>query len=131
MLCSPSFINFPILRTCKRFPWITALYVLKKAQAALKEDNSIKCTGCRYCTPGCPMQIALPEIFASMNEYLRYRDRLKFQRNYGIAIRNGNDASACIQCGQCEQACPQHLSIIQYLQDTRAKLNDLFPDGQA
>lgn len=105
--------------------------VITRAQAALKEDNSIRCTGCRYCTPGCPMQIAIPEIFASMNEYLRYHDRLKFRRNYGIAVRNGNDASACIQCGQCEQACPQRLTIIQYLQDTRAKLNELFPDGQA
>ncbi|MBR2760469.1 MAG: aldo/keto reductase [Solobacterium sp.] len=102
--------------------------VIEKAADALREENSIACTGCRYCTPGCPMNISIPEVFASMNEYLRYHDRLKFRRNYGIAVRKGSDASQCIQCGQCENACPQHLSIIQYLRDTRNTLDELFPE---
>ena len=101
--------------------------VIERATEALKEDNAIACTACRYCTPGCPVQISIPEVFAAMNEYLRYHDRLKFRRNYGIAVRNGQDVSLCLKCGQCEQACPQHLPIIPLLRDTKQTLEELFP----
>ena len=105
--------------------------VILQAMEALKEDHAIACTACRYCTQGCPMRISIPEIFAAMNEYLRYHDKLKFLRNYGIAVRNGQDASLCVSCGQCESACPQHLPIIRFLKDTRARLDELFPQASA
>ncbi|MBQ9327016.1 MAG: aldo/keto reductase [Solobacterium sp.] len=99
--------------------------VIQKAQAALADGNEIACTSCHYCTKGCPMNIAIPEIFASLNEYRRYHNRIHFPRNYAIATSNGGSASDCIQCGQCEGACPQHLSIIRYLKDVTAELDTL------
>ena len=99
--------------------------VILKAQEALKEDNQIACTACHYCTPGCPKQIAIPELFASVNEYERYHDRLKYLRNSGIATRNGGTAADCIRCGQCERACPQHLPIIRLLAETQEQLKQL------
>ena len=34
--------------------------VIQAAQKALDQDKSIPCTGCHYCTEGCPMRIPIP-----------------------------------------------------------------------
>lgn len=45
-----------------------------------------------------------------------------------IAISHGK-ASDCINCGKCEQACPQHLPIREYLKDVADKFekNSIIP----
>lgn len=86
--------------------------VIKKAQKAMSEIETIKCTDCRYCVPGCPMEIKIPDVFKQMNRYLVYNDLERAKSNYK---RDALNASACIECGQCESVCPQSLTIIEYL----------------
>ena len=96
--------------------------VIREAQKALDADQSIPCTACRYCTKGCPMNIPIPEIFTVAN---RRKGSPEFRtiREYGIVTQGKGKASDCIQCGQCEAACPQHLPIIESLQKAWAELN--------
>ena len=89
--------------------------VIRKAQDALNADKSIPCTACHYCTDGCPMNIPIPEIFAVKN-HGKADSEFHVRREYSIATTEKGKASDCIQCGQCENACPQHLGIIEYLQ---------------
>ena len=93
--------------------------VIRKAQAALDADQSIPCTGCHYCTEGCPMSIPIPEIFKVEN---RKKGSPEFRtiREYGIVTQGRGKASDCIACGQCESACPQNLPIIELLEKCRA-----------
>lgn len=91
--------------------------VVKKAQAALVEDKSIPCTACHYCTGGCPQNIPIPEIFAVKNDVVLNGAWDGGKRSYGIATANKGKAGDCIQCGQCEAACPQHLPIIRLLEE--------------
>ena len=86
------------------------------AQEALRAIDHIHCTACRYCTGGCPMEIDIPSIFSSMNIYKMYGNLERARRNYKMEV-SGSAPSACIQCGQCEGACPQHLPIIEYLKE--------------
>ena len=90
--------------------------VLKEASQALQQYADIACTACHYCTPGCPIGIHIPEIFAVMNVYKMYGN-LNEARNEYQWRPGGEKASACIQCGQCEDACPQHLPIISLLEE--------------
>jgi len=97
--------------------------VIRRVQAEFAKVESIKCTGCHYCTEGCPMSIPIPDFFKAMNRKLLFEDEADALKRYANAAkRAGVDASACIQCGQCEAACPQRLPIISYLERIAAEL---------
>lgn len=91
--------------------------VIEKVQAEMKKDHSIKCTACHYCTDGCPMNIAIPEIFAVRNGELKEKNWDGGKQAYAIATQGKGKASDCVECGQCEEACPQQLPVIKLLKD--------------
>lgn len=93
--------------------------LLTQVRQILDSVPQIPCTGCNYCTKGCPQEIAIPGIFKAMNNYLIFNNMPGALGNYGFNTRHGGVASKCIECGQCESVCPQHISIIQELR--RAK----------
>ena len=84
--------------------------------------ESIRCTGCRYCVEGCPMSIPIPDIFTARNQQLIYNNDTGAKRQYQFRTMDKGKASECLQCGQCEGACPQHLPIIELLKDCAAHL---------
>ena len=100
------------------------LKVIEAAQIALRSDNSIKCTACHYCTEGCPMGIPIPEIFDVWNNNEKYHLFMGGKRDYKIATMDKGKASDCIQCGQCESQCPQHLPIIELLEKCRSQFEE-------
>ena len=89
---------------------------IRRAQFAMEQSDSIKCTGCHYCTGGCPERIPIPEIFSDCNEEIVYGNHDKGQEMYDKATAHGGKASACIKCMQCESACPQHLPVTELLE---------------
>ena len=94
--------------------------IIRQAQVILGSSAAIPCTACGYCTKGCPMGIAIPEYFAAMNKKLVGGQEEAAREAYRKAAQNGSAASACIECGQCEGACPQHLPIISLLKDCQS-----------
>ncbi len=92
--------------------------VIQKARAAIDADQSIPCTACHYCVDGCPRNIPIPELFAVYNRR-GGSPHFRTVREHNIVTQGRGKPSDCIQCGQCEGACPQHLPIIRLLEDCR------------
>ena len=96
----------------------------KRVAGAINDQIAVPCTGCSYCTEGCPMQIPIPRYFSLYNEDMRENLEEKGWTinftNYSNLAQKFGRAGDCIQCGQCEGVCPQHLPIIEKLKEVSA-----------
>lgn len=92
--------------------------LLSTAADMINQHIAIPCTGCSYCTDGCPQKIAIPSCFSLYNADLQEVDGKGYlsQTGYYEALtKRFGKASDCIGCGACEDICPQHLPIREYL----------------
>ncbi len=92
----------------------------------IQSKELIACTNCRYCVDGCPMQIAIPNYFKLLNHVSKFGpSQLPWAKSEYAELtgKMGKGlASACIRCGQCEEACPQRLPITSSLEDVAKTL---------
>ena len=94
------------------------IHMVKKAAEIINGNIEIPCTGCSYCTDGCPQKIAIPKYFSLYNaDKQESKDKGWTPQGeyYDRLTLNFGKASECIECGQCEGVCPQHLPIINDL----------------
>ena len=102
------------------------LQVISRVKKEIRSKEKVGCTGCRYCMP-CPKGVDIPGNFYYYN--LMYIDkkmqaRFEFAQAMGIRKEPGF-ASQCVQCGKCEQHCPQHLPIREKLKEADKALRPL------
>lgn len=81
--------------------------VIHKVKALISQRQKSRCTGCEYCMP-CPHGVDIPANFKYWNDDSMYLDG-NGKRHY--AGLGSEQAVNCKQCGKCEAACPQHISI--------------------
>ena len=89
----------------------TEMAAVNKVQEIFRSMHLIPCTACRYCTDGCPQNISIPDLFATMNTKKIYNDWNADYYYHQVHTVNHGKASDCVKCGTCEQVCPQHLPI--------------------
>ena len=98
------------------------LQLIDDVRAAYKSRTKIGCTGCRYCMP-CPGNVNIPKVFSAWNELSLYGGDPKSSWPLKQLKEAGETPENCLQCGACEAACPQHLSIIEGLQTAWTEMN--------
>lgn len=97
--------------------------ILMDAADKINNDIAVPCTGCSYCTSGCPMQIAIPKYFELYNndkKIIKEWGWKEKREEYDELTKTFGCAGECIGCGQCEGICPQHLPIVSKLQEVAA-----------
>jgi len=96
---------------------------LDEIRTRLGENMDAVCTGCGYCDD-CPQEIPVPSYMQYYNEKVMFgksdeemQKNLDFQHNWGLLVGRKAEAGDCIECGRCEEACTQHLDIIDRLKE--------------
>ena len=91
---------------------------VEQAAQIINRSIAIPCTACHYCTDGCPQEICIPEYFNIYNNLCQFGRKEQWNNTsvyYGVLNKTYGKASDCIECGQCEEHCPQHIHIIDNL----------------
>ena len=87
--------------------------VIERAREEYAKTPVIPCTICDYCAKVCPMEIGISGTFKAMNAYIlsKNMDAVQNRLLWSVKQVGRKSATECIECGQCEDACPQHIQI--------------------
>lgn len=91
-------------------------YLIDQVRKMFRERMVVSCTSCRYCLP-CPQRVSIPHILNQYNDHAVYGSVEGAFLTYTSLMSSGTDASRCVECGKCEEHCPQGIPIIQFLKD--------------
>ena len=102
------------------------LQLISKVEQKYRKLMRTGCTGCRYCIP-CPSGVDIPYCFEIYDNFHlsgnEKEAKLMYAAKPGGIIRGNVSgyASQCVECGQCEEKCPQHLDISGVLKEVAEK----------
>jgi uncharacterized protein len=96
--------------------------LLAAARQIYTDRIVIPCTRCGYCMP-CPTGLDIPLNFELFNYAHAFDDPDTSRFRYREFTPQPQRASSCIQCGNCEPLCPQHIAIPEWMPKVAALLD--------
>ncbi len=98
------------------------LALIERVRDKYREQCPIPCTQCKYCMP-CPNSVNIPRIFEIYNEGIMFNDYAGARKFYSW-LKDEEKANQCVECEQCEEHCPQHIAIIEWLKEAHNFLGE-------
>jgi len=89
------------------------LELVRHAAETYRALRPIPCTRCDYCLP-CPSGVSIPHNLGLYNTAVMYNQHAGMKRAY-LATKEAERASACTECRQCEEKCPQKIVISEWM----------------
>src|SRR5699024_12189946 len=87
----------------------------------LLKNPRIPCTDCKYCVEGCPEDIPIPDVLSALNREITFQNKSSAKSSYDFNTEGKGKASDCIECGHCEDVCPQKIEIIHWMDQASEK----------
>jgi predicted aldo/keto reductase-like oxidoreductase len=88
----------------------------------IMHSTKVVCTGCRYCMP-CPQGVDIPLAFQCYNMLYSNKKGVKMEYMQATALRKEQiSIGKCVDCGKCEEHCPQTLEIRKELKNAARQL---------
>jgi predicted aldo/keto reductase-like oxidoreductase len=103
------------------------LAVYAQVVAIFNKAYKVQCTGCNYCMP-CPKGVNIPGCFAAYNASYAQNWATGMQQFFtstASVSKQPHGPRLCVNCGKCENHCPQHLPIRKALKQVAARLEPL------
>ncbi len=102
----------------------TELSLIDSVREAYRGLNPIPCTKCRYCMP-CPNEVEIPTIFEMYNDAMAFDviDMGRFRYSGPFGLKPNQKADKCVDCGKCEEACPQKVEVRKWLKKVHQDLS--------
>jgi hypothetical protein len=99
------------------------LVLIDRVREAYRGSSPIPCTACGYCQP-CPSGVDIPTIFQIYNEAIIYNDPRRGRGRYRgpDGLKEEQRADQCIECEECVEACPQKISVPDWLKKAHVLL---------
>jgi uncharacterized protein len=92
--------------------------IIKEVRVSYKDRKKIDCTQCGYCMP-CPSGVNIPGNIEHLNQAYIFQEVGNSRMNYYMLLKEGERASNCNECGDCETLCPQMVPIQKTLKKVR------------
>ncbi|MFO7803560.1 MAG: aldo/keto reductase [Desulfovermiculus sp.] len=101
------------------------LCLVDEVRKLYQERIQVDCTGCGYCLP-CPNGVNIPRIFSIYNGRYMFGDKRWSHLMYTMSTNASEQADNCVQCGECEEKCPQDIPIADKLAKAHQVLSEPF-----
>ncbi|WP_299526227.1 aldo/keto reductase [uncultured Methanobrevibacter sp.] len=99
------------------------LKIIDDVVEIIKDSIAVPCTGCDYCLDSCPTNIPISKFFALYNDAKQAIEvQFLYYFYYDNLAKKNAPASMCLQCGECEKKCTQHINIIDELKNVEELL---------
>lgn len=99
----------------------TEMGTLSEIVEDMMTKKMLPCTGCRYCTTKCPMELNIPRFLSAYSTML-IRGDSTFDTSDWDDIPEDKWPTACIGCRSCESICPQGIKISEVMSDFADKI---------
>jgi hypothetical protein len=98
---------------------LNELNAIERIKRFFQHRKQVDCSTCSYCMP-CPSGVNIPGNFSYYNEYHLFDKKSQQEATtkfYHLFIKPEEKASACTECGRCEEKCPQGIKIVDELKN--------------